>query len=185
MHRRLLCIIFLRSHCQIFNYSLLLQPLQYIWVSMDSRTWDLKGIFRCEGNLSNTEIVRIKLFDGIHHFRPNVPRLPEGWLYLYCNNQYGEQSICACKSFEALRITAKHWNCCADDVIMITKASQFSSVLIVFSTVCSNTDQRKHHSSASLAFVWGVHRWPVNSPHEGPITWKFFSFNDVIMKKRP
>ena len=31
---------------------------------------------------------------------------------------------------------------------------------------------RKHQSSASLAFVRGIHRWPVNSPHKGPVTRK-------------
>ena len=36
-------------------------------------------------------------------------------------------------------------------------------------TVCSGADQRKHQSSASLAFVRGIHRWPVNSPHKGPV----------------
>ena len=35
----------------------------------------------------------------------------------------------------------------------------------------SNVDQRKHQSSASLAFVRGIHRWPVNSTHKG---WKCF-----------
>ena len=39
----------------------------------------------------------------------------------------------------------------------------------------------KHQSSASLAFVRGIHRWPVNSPHKGPLTRKFFPFDDVIM----
>ena len=43
------------------------------------------------------------------------------------------------------------------------------------------TDQRKHQSSASLAFVRGIHRWPVNSPHKGPVTRKMFPFYDVIM----
>ena len=38
------------------------------------------------------------------------------------------------------------------------------------STVYSDADQRKHQSSASLAFVQGIHRWPVNSPHKGPVT---------------
>ena len=36
----------------------------------------------------------------------------------------------------------------------------------------SGAGQRKHQSSASLAFVWGIHRWPVNSPHKGLITRK-------------
>ena len=42
-------------------------------------------------------------------------------------------------------------------------------------------DQRKYQSSASLAFVRGIHRWPVNSPHQGPVTRKMFPFDDVIM----
>ena len=44
-------------------------------------------------------------------------------------------------------------------------------------------DQRKHQSSVSLAFVWGIHRSPVNSPHKGPVTRKMLSFDDVIMIK--
>ena len=53
----------------------------------------------------------------------------------------------------------------------------------VFSTVYSSTDQWKYQSSASLAFVRGIHRWPVNPPHKRPVTWKMFPFDDVIMKK--
>ena len=41
--------------------------------------------------------------------------------------------------------------------------------------------QQKHQSSASLAFARRIHRWPVNSPHKGPVTRKMFSFDDVIM----
>ena len=44
-----------------------------------------------------------------------------------------------------------------------------------------NTEQRKHQRSASLAFVLGIHRWPVNSTHKGPVTRQKFSFDDVIM----
>ena len=40
---------------------------------------------------------------------------------------------------------------------------------------------KKNQSSASLAFVWGIHRWLVNSPHKGPVTRKMFPFDDVIM----
>ena len=40
----------------------------------------------------------------------------------------------------------------------------------------------KKNSSASLAFVREIHRWPVNSLHKGPVTRKMFPFNDVIMK---
>ena len=65
------------------------------------------------------------------------------------------------------------------DVVMGTVASQITSLTIVYSTVYSGADQRKHQSSASLAFVRGIHRWPVNSPHKGPVTRKMFPFDDV------
>ena len=69
-----------------------------------------------------------------------------------------------------------------DDVIMTTMASQITSLTIVYLIVYSGTDQIKHQSSASLAFVWGIHRGPVNSPHKGPVTRKMFPFDDVIME---
>ena len=40
---------------------------------------------------------------------------------------------------------------------------------------------KKTSNSASLAFVRGIHRGPVNSPHKGPSTRKMFPFDDVIM----
>ena len=66
---------------------------------------------------------------------------------------------------------------------MSTMASQITTLTIVYSTVYSGTDQRKHQSSASLAFVGGIHRSPVNSPHKGPVTRKMF--DDVIMGPLP
>ena len=51
----------------------------------------------------------------------------------------------------------------------------------VYSTVCPGADRRKHQSSEPLAFVRGIHRWPVNSPHKRPVTRKMFPFDDVIM----
>ena len=71
----------------------------------------------------------------------------------------------------------KHYN----DIIMSTMVSQITSLTIVYSIIYSGTDERKHQSSASLAFVWGIHRWPVSSPY---ITWKMFPFDDVIMGLR-
>ena len=64
---------------------------------------------------------------------------------------------------------------------MSMMASQITAVSMVCPTVCSGSDQRKHQSSVSLAFVRVIHRWPVNSPHKGPITWKMFPFDYVIM----
>ena len=66
-------------------------------------------------------------------------------------------------------------------VIMGTIASQITSLIIVYPTVYSGADQRKHQSSASLAFVRGISRGPGNSPHKWPVTQKMFPFDDVIM----
>ena len=66
---------------------------------------------------------------------------------------------------------------------MSTVTSQITSLAFVYSTVYSGTDQRKHQSSASLAFVQGIHRGPVNSLHKWPVTRKMFPFDDVITRK--
>ena len=60
------------------------------------------------------------------------------------------------------------------DVTISAMPSQITGVSIVCSTVCSCVDQRKHQSSASPAFVRGIHWWPVDSPHKWPVTWNFF-----------
>ena len=70
-----------------------------------------------------------------------------------------------------------HYN----DVIIGTISSQITSLTIVYSTVYSDADQTKYQSSASLAFVRGIHRRPLNSPHKWPVTRKMFPFDDVIM----
>ena len=80
-----------------------------------------------------------------------------------------------------LYLVILHYN----DVIMEAIASQMTSVTIVYSIVYSDADQRKHQSSASLAFVRGIHRGPVNSPHKWPVTRKMFPFDDVIMMQAP
>ena len=73
------------------------------------------------------------------------------------------------------------WQCHYCDVIMSPTASQITSLTIVYSIFYSITDQRKHQRSASLAFVRGIHRRPVNSPHKWPVTREMFPFDDVIM----
>ena len=71
-------------------------------------------------------------------------------------------------------------NC--SDVTMDAMASQITSLTVVYSTVYSGAD-KKNQSSASLAFVRGIHRWPVNSAHKGTVTRKMFPFDDVIMRQ--
>ena len=101
--------------------------------------------------------------------------------------------LCVARSSAAMVLTM--WHTCIpafhenptnmpshyNGVIMSAMASQITSLNVVYSTVYSGEDQRRHQSSASLAFVRGIHRWPVNSPHQGPVTRKMFPLDDVIM----
>ena len=77
----------------------------------------------------------------------------------------------------AIPLNKTHYN----GVIVGAIASQITSLTIVYSTVYSSADQRKHQSSASLAFVRGIHRGPVNSSHKWPVTRKMLPFDDDIM----
>ena len=67
---------------------------------------------------------------------------------------------------------------------MDTMASQITSLTIVYLTVYSGADQRKHQNSASLTFVLGIHRWPVNSPYKWPVMRKMLLFDDAIVVHR-
>ena len=90
------------------------------------------------------------------------------WLITSTTNWY----ICymPCAPWDLVSSSTHHYN----DVIMGAMASQITSISFVYWTVCSGADQRKHQSSASLAFVRGIHRGPVNSPHKWPITRKIW-----------
>ena len=68
------------------------------------------------------------------------------------------------------------------DVIISMMSSQITGVLSVSSTICLSVDQWKHQSYMSLAFVRGIHQWLVDSPHKGPVRWKIFPLDDIIMK---
>ena len=99
---------------------------------------------------------------GMHHGTcvEHVPWCMSGWLTRGGGeNEYPRR----CGGFVR---DVTHYN----DVIMSAMASQITGVSIVCSSVGSGATQRKHLSSASLAFVWGIHRWPVNSPHKRPVT---------------
>ena len=84
---------------------------------------------------------------------------------------FNDQVFFLCTNVQKYEIL--HYN----DIRMGAIASQITSLTIVY----SGADQRKLQSSASLAFVQGIHRRPVNSPHKWPVTRKMFPFDDVIM----
>ena len=70
-------------------------------------------------------------------------------------------------------ILQSHYN----DVIMSAVEPEITGVSIVCSTVCSGAHQRKH-----LAFVRGIHRWLVDSPHKGSVTRKCFHLMTSLCK---
>ena len=83
--------------------------------------------------------------------------------------------------FYKVAVSGEHYS----DVIMSAMASQIVGVSIVCSSVCSGADQRIHQSLASLAFVRGIHRSPMDSPHKASVTREIFPFNGVIMNDHP
>ena len=89
--------------------------------------------------------------------------------------------VCLHGHSEATLRNLCRWISHYNDVIMGAMASQITGGSIVYSSVYSGADHRKHQSSASLTLVRGIHRWPVNSPHKGPVTRNMFPFDDVIM----
>ena len=96
------------------------------------------------------------------------------WKCAICE-QFNAVLFVYCAPFEINLITSHY-----GDVTMSAMASQITRLTIVYSIVYS--DQRKHQSSASLAFVRGIDRSPVNSPHKRPETRKMLPFDDVIMQ---
>ena len=97
---------------------------------------------------------------------------PEDW-------SFQNTSSCVIFKEDHWKLLQIHISCLAysihyNDVIIGVLASQITSLTIVYLNVYSGGDQRKHQSSASLAFVRGFHRSPVNSPHKWPVTRKMF-----------
>ena len=119
--------------------------------------------------------------NGLQFFRQHFWINFLEWKLLYCELQF--TVVCSYRfKWRDVKVGSGngftgHYN----DVIMSGMASQINSFRIVYSRIYSGADQRKHQSSVSLAFVRGIHQWPVNSPHKGLVTWKMFPFDDVIM----
>ena len=130
----------------------------YIWVINNFITYYVRLILEVWGICFSIIL--------IHPYRHRY------WIYTYIYNVASVNSM-------AVGMRSWHYN----DVIMSVMVSQITSLMIVYSTFYSGEDQRKHQSSTSLAFVWRIHRWPLNSRHKWPVTRKMFPFDDVIMLK--
>ena len=138
--------------------------------------------------------VTVGLF-GLNKLIVSLPILYSGTLFgVSLCNSFGNAAVSARATdsdlhgylitWEGTRIIARvtswyryHYS----DVIMSAMVYHITSLTIVYSTIYSGADKRKHQSSASLPFVGGISRWPVDSPHKGPVTQKMFPFDDVIM----
>ena len=109
--------------------------------------------------------LRVQMPIGHHWFMQwlGTEQVPSHWLNQWWPSSVTHTCITRLQCFKVSRY---------NDVIMSAIISQITSLTIVYSTIYSGTEQRKHGSSASLAFVWGIHRWPVNSPHKRPVTQK-------------
>ena len=112
-----------------------------------SRTSTLVSHHACEISANDLKI----------HWTSMVPNLPMN----YSNITWWRHQMetfnggnCYVISFHITGLFVKHYI----NVIMTTMASKITSFTVVYSTVYSDADQRKHQSSASLVFVWGIHR---------------------------
>ena len=72
---------------------------------------------------------------------------------------------------QAVTVTSQQWR----------YGDSNQQLLVCLLSRLSGRISKKNQSSASLAFVRGIHWWPVDSPHKGPVTRKMFPFDDVIM----
>ena len=109
-----------------------------------------------------TNISEIEIEVQTFSFKPMRLKVPSREWLPFC---LGLNVLINVQDLAHIRTTTKpkHWSAAKlkihyDDVIMTTTASQITSLTVVYSTVYSNADQRKYQSSASLAFVWGIHR---------------------------
>ena len=157
--------------------------LRYTWLYIQ-RPSDLRGIFKHENCYETKMSLTISETtpNSIGRFKTNGTVLCDAFTEFSIQDvRYLWQTILWPICFECIRKCpmSKCHHCSYG--IMGAMASQITSLTIVYSTVCSGEDQRKHQSSASLAFVRGIHRWPVNSPHKRPVTRKMFPFHYVIM----
>ena len=106
------------------------------------------------------------IFDASSYSSPIIPlSLSCAWI----TNNIGRKNI------SVVLHEFDHYN----DVIMNAIASQITSLTTVDSTVYSRTGQRKHKSSASLAFVMGINRWPASNAENVFIWWRHYDLSDA------
>ena len=124
--------------------------------------WTNAGLLSIEPEKTNFNEILIEIQNFSFNKKIQICRLQNGG---HCVNAslesvpYKHGTTTWCPHFPSLCLQmALHFTVPYNDVIMTTIASQITSLAFVYSTVYSDADQRKHQSSASLAFVWGIPR---------------------------
>ena len=174
-------MIFCRRHVQVhfFQWKLLIFFIKFQVTSDKNVAFVVK--FRLKMSIAvekkSDTVETGSITQNVTHLLLLISRIrAKGWLILQVLvRTYTIPSLCHLHHAEP----RTHY----DDVIMSAIASRITNLTNVYLIVYSRADQRKHQSSASLAFVRGIHRKPVNSPHKGPVTRKIFPFDDVIMRQ--
>ena len=98
---------------------------------------------------------------NFHHIWIVMEKLLVKWAPVSCRPHNGKTAYHNNNPYHKLKMLLNMLAFHYYDVIKGAMASQITSLAIVYSTDYSGTDQRKHQSSTSLAFVRGIHRWPV------------------------
>ena len=145
------------------------------WISLQKCQW-LNLSLPCSSQPFHTQFMSSALKSSEISFHSNLE------FYGLIKSQF-----CTCHNNSTAMPWANFWHCCVFfhycDFLMGAATSHITSLTIVYSAVYSGTDQRKHQSSALLAFVRGIHRVPVNSLHKGPVMRKMLPFDDVIISQ--
>ena len=121
---------------------------------------------------------------------PNRDSMQNSWIFMVfssnvyiLNYNWGSSTLKMCIKMASpwSPFDVWQWKSPIKNHIMGAMASQVTSITIFYLAVYSGADQRIYQSSAWPAFVWEIHRGPVNSPHKWPVRRKMFPFDDVIM----
>ena len=123
----------------IFGGTATIQPI--VWCHLENHH------IICYHILTFTDVVQLNYFI-YQHMQNTICRLSNEYQWLQ-NHTLAPRGL-----YRGIIIILFHY----DDVIMGTIASRITSLTLVYSIVYSDADQRKLQSSASLAFVWGIHR---------------------------
>ena len=105
------------------------------------------------------------------------------YIYIYLVLQNINHSCCSIKYIcICINIPIDHWHTIRPCTLIGVRCfvMVIMPVILGYNWCLFRRRSKKTSKLRVTGLVWGIHRWPVNSPHKGPVTRKFFSFDDVI-----